>query len=355
MENHLKSETARYEHQARLSQEAGEQDRPALENSQHEKFRSAPQVQNPQSVLDEVTVYGFTNRTAAADGKSFLPLMEVEGLDKKTSYYKQTIRFETDSKSALVAETAGDITILSSEQYMEELARAKENTDGKLGIYIPGIRNAPGVAAFNAGQMARSMHSTMVVADWASSSPNENESLLAMVSQTMDDTSAAIKSQPFIDRGIVNILSRLGSQDVDLIAHSRGASLLCNSLSVLQHLGMPPVKAATFLHGDKSTEKYLEMFPHMYRAASRVNFVVDKDDLALKLSSSARFMVTPIVDKDWRLFPSTANIGSVGLPDSLKQRTRNYVPANYFRVFEDRGFGLLRHTPGLSSTVSAMR
>lgn len=341
MENHLRTDTTRYERQARLSRETSEEGGRDLESS--------------RPGAGEVTVYGFTNRAPAADGKSFLPLMELEDLDKNTSYYKQTIRFETDSKSALVAETAGDITLLNSEQYLAEIARSKETNNGKLGIYIPGIRNAPGVAAFNAGQMARSMQATIVVADWASSSPRENEGVVDMVSQTMDDTRAAIKSQPFIDRGIVTLLERLGSGNVDLIAHSRGASLLCNSLSTLQSLGMPPVKAATFLHGDKATEKYIEMFPQMYRAANRVNFVVDRNDLALKLSSAARFMVTPVLDKDWRLFPSTANIGSVGLTGAMKERTRPYVSDNYFRVFQDTGFGLLRHTPGLASTISAMR
>jgi hypothetical protein len=301
-----------------------------------------------------VDVFGYTNRVPAADGKRFLGLNESGSIDPQTHYYKQRVKLSDNEDKGFAEKTDGELVMLSPEQFRKELTQSVESGTGRLGIYIPGLRNSPGEAAYNAAQMSKSAHETFLVADWDSSKKSAQDNIFDIAQQASADSESAVKSQPMVDSLAVEWINTIGGDNVDLIAHSRGSSILCNTLEQIQRLGLPPVRSATFSHGDKPVEKYAEMFPSMYKAAAHVNFLVDPDDGALKLSSFLRFLTTPMIDSNGDVFPSQATIGAAGLTDRLQQISAAYVPQNYFSVSRETGYGSQRHTPDLANAVAAI-
>lgn len=316
---------------------------------------SAESNQGSERLRDAVSVevFGYTNRVPAPDGKSFLSLTESGHVDDQTHYYKQHVNVDPDEKS-LSSKSGGTVEMLSADQFRTELSQAVADKGGDLGIYVPGIRNLPGEAAYNAAQLSAASGEPFLVADWASSKRSEADGIVDMALEARADSAASLKSQPMVDAGALEWVKRLGGEHVDLLAHSRGSTMLTNTLAEIQRQGLGPVRSATFSHGDKPVEKFTDMFPSIYKAASHMNFLVDPQDRALKLSGYMRFLTTPIVNSRGDIFPSQATIGNLGVSDRLRQVSSTYVPQNYFTVRNETGFGNQRHTPDLGNTVAAL-
>ncbi|MBX9685760.1 MAG: hypothetical protein K2X27_03600, partial [Candidatus Obscuribacterales bacterium] len=215
---------------------------------------------------EALTVYGVTNRKIGRNGILLDSLAPNE-----MNYYRKKISL--DSLSSLKSVNFDPrVEILSKEQFHANLSSAYPFTNGRIGVYFPGIRNSPAEAAYDAALLSRRLGQPFVVEDWASSSKT-NSKWYQFFSQVENDYKQSFASQPMMTSSVLDLVSAVGAERLDLVAHSRGAVNQSRTLLALQALGPEfQVKSATFAHPDIDLSDFHEAFPYMYRGAKQMNF-----------------------------------------------------------------------------------
>ncbi len=320
-------------------------------DSQKRSSESALPGRDDISSQSVVTVYGYTNRHESKDHTRLLASNEPGGGIGETQFYKQTFRVNRQGAVEEDISRDGDIQFLNKEQLERELPESVSNGNGRLGIFVPGIRNAPGAAASDAAELASRSGETFLVADWQSSKPSENDTVFDIAKQTVRDYQSAAKSQPMIDSMTIELMQKMGADNIDLVAHSRGSTLTCNTLSVIEQLGLSPLRSVTFTHGDKPLTEFSNQLPRLIKAAKHMNFLVDKLDEALQISSFYRFLTSPVIDSHGHLFPSQETVGTFSTPEQL---AADFAPRNYFTVRQEIGKGMFGHSPNMTNIKSVL-
>lgn len=310
--------------------------------------------------LTTISVYGVTNRPLAEDRHSFLSLEE-KGILPRLNFYREDVVLDKDLPQDRAEKSAkSTITVLTEEEFHEGIQNSITQHNGRLGVFIPGIRNAPGEAAVSAAQMEAKSGEAFVVEDWCSSKNELSSSIFHTVSA---DYESSYESQPMINTSLKDLANRYGDSNLDLVAHSRGSINLTRALAELQRDTNYTVRSATFTHSDIDTNDFIRALPRFQQAAGHISIISSGTDLALKLSTLRRRIEAATETQGGNdLLPDGSKLqigqtlGVVGLADArLDRATGQYVNSGtYFTWQQETGAGPLHHTPEYGNIATAI-
>ena len=304
-----------------------------------------------------VSVFGVTNRKISPDGKSFQSLKA--GKDSDVHYYRQDVPLATDDgeKSFFADKADGKVTMLSKGEFDAQVAADVARHNGRVGVFIPGLRNGPGESAFNAAQISLHSGETFVVEDWSSSAKAESGGPRDTLAQVDADTISSYQSQPMINESVVSLIHKFGGDKIDLVSHSKGAVNELRLMALLQATGESPVGSATFTHPDIEVSDFNKAFPYLYKGANHMNIISGTSDWAVWLSSQKNYYTRDAVTMpDGATLSMGNNLGNVGLGDKgLKSITSQYVGNGYFNWLNEKGTGTYNHKPVMGNLMAMIQ
>lgn len=306
-------------------------------------------------VAQTVAAFGVTNRKLSADGRSFLSLDDSTTPDNQVHYYRQDAVLSACDGVRLTPNHNSKITVLTKQEFDDQLSAAVKAGNGQLAIYVPGMLNGPGEAAHDAATMSKVTGETFVVEDWASSDKSRSGWFgLNMFHQWDQDNHSSYLSQVMINDSVMDLVTKYGGNNIDLVSHSRGALNVSRALQALQAVGGEPVRSATFTHPEMERDDFADAFPFMHSAAQHMNILTDKSDDAAWIASLRRSYRDGDIDLPQAKIHTGTNLGTVGVDDKLEAVASLYVPKDYFSNIREIGDGPYRHTPNLASLAGAL-
>ncbi|HND04120.1 MAG TPA: alpha/beta hydrolase [Candidatus Obscuribacter sp.] len=317
------------------------------------------------SNLSMVSVYGITNRRLSQESISPPTNSEKATTKPAVYFYRQDVILNKNQDQATTEATAkSNVTILSEADFHRGLRESMKAHNGRLGVYIPGVRNLPGEAALSAAQIQSLSGEAFVVEDWVTTA--KEPGLNVGIFQEIDkDYQSSYDSQPMINASLKDLANLYGDNNLDLVAHSRGSVNLARALATLQRETNHSVRSATFSHSDIDVNDFSHSLPQFYGAARHMTIISSGQDRALKISTMRRKLEAGILSgstdgamilPDGAIMKTGNSLGVVGLADDrLVKVAQTLSPyKDYVSWKQETGVGILRHTPEYQNIAEAI-
>lgn len=349
----------------KTAQNTGTKDMPFHEAEQKPLPASADTTKAEDSNLSMVSVYGITNRRLSQESISPPTNSEKVSTNPAVYFYRQDVILNKNQDQATTEATSkSKVTLLSEAEFHSGLQESMKAHNGRLGVFIPGVRNLPGEAALSAAQIQNLSGEAFVVEDWVTTA--KEPGLNFRIFQEIDkDYQSSYDSQPMINASLKDLANRYGDNNLDLVAHSRGSVNLTRALATLQRETNHSVRSATFSHSDIDVNDFSHALPQFYGAARHMTIISSGQDRALKISTMRRKLEAGILSgstdgamilPDGAIMKAGYSLGVVGMTDDRLMKVAQKLSPykDYFSWKQEPGVGILRHTPEYQNIADAI-